>query len=324
MACSPHASLETAAIGSLPHDRCEQALPLAFLLDVPTLPQLPQRDAAEYMLPQALEGMPGLRHDAAGMVRVELDRWRAEAGPFERSLRLAEECGDPRAFLPSPQASAALRPFLESLRLRRSPRAKVQLAGPVTVSRSVSLFFTDEAERSRFVDAACRLLGLRARALVQAVREAGARPWCFVDEPWLHGVDLEAPQQQEERARLVRLLAALRADGCVVGLHCCGEPSWGAVLRLPLDILSFDARLSWAAISAEEGALEQLLGRGGRLAFGLSGGDAASQLLNDVGHRFLAGALLTPPCGLAMEPPTTAEAQLRWLASLGRVGRRPG
>ena len=55
--------LATSSIGSLPHTQLELALQQALLLDIPAAPQLPGRDPGEYMVPQALEGLPGLRFD---------------------------------------------------------------------------------------------------------------------------------------------------------------------------------------------------------------------------------------------------------------------
>jgi hypothetical protein len=51
-------SLPTTGIGSLPYAQLEPAMQAALRLDIPYLPQLPRRDPAEMMIPQALEGLP--------------------------------------------------------------------------------------------------------------------------------------------------------------------------------------------------------------------------------------------------------------------------
>ena len=80
-------ALSTFGIGSLPHTQLELALQVAFQLDIPTLPQLPRADASEYMLAQALEGLPGLRVDAEGRTTIVRDQWERDAQRFGREAR---------------------------------------------------------------------------------------------------------------------------------------------------------------------------------------------------------------------------------------------
>src|SRR5690242_246857 len=97
----------TTGIGSLPHTQLELALQLALQVDIPYLPQLPTGNPAEFMIPQALEGLPGLASDAEGLCVVDLSTWRAERGAFDEKLQRAFSSGDFTAFEPSPQACRA-------------------------------------------------------------------------------------------------------------------------------------------------------------------------------------------------------------------------
>ncbi|MFL5413102.1 MAG: hypothetical protein ACJ79D_17170, partial [Myxococcales bacterium] len=76
-------SLATSSIGSLPHTQLELALQQALLLDVPAAPQLPRRDPAEYMVPQALDGLPGLRTEPDGSAFLDASEWMRGAGIFD-------------------------------------------------------------------------------------------------------------------------------------------------------------------------------------------------------------------------------------------------
>jgi len=78
--------LATTGIGSLPHTQLELALQQAFQVDVPYLPQLPRNRSAEFMIPQALDGLPGLRWDEEGQCRVNLNEWRRGAPALDRRL----------------------------------------------------------------------------------------------------------------------------------------------------------------------------------------------------------------------------------------------
>src|SRR6267154_2897351 len=78
--------LATSSIGSLPHTQLELALQQALLLDIPAAPQLPRRDPVEYMVPQALEGLHGLRADAEGNADLDLGDWRRGAATLDARL----------------------------------------------------------------------------------------------------------------------------------------------------------------------------------------------------------------------------------------------
>ncbi|MFY0579613.1 hypothetical protein ACN28S_40015 [Cystobacter fuscus] len=77
----------TTAIGSLPYTGLEPALRTAFALDIPFLPQLPVGRPAEFMIPQALEGLPGLGFDESGRCTVDLAAWSAGREPSRHGWR---------------------------------------------------------------------------------------------------------------------------------------------------------------------------------------------------------------------------------------------
>ncbi|HKC60028.1 MAG TPA: hypothetical protein VKB92_08080 [Myxococcales bacterium] len=314
-------ALATSGIGSLPHTQLELALQQALLLDIPAAPQLPRRDAAEYMVPQALEGLHGLRADAEGNAELDLGDWRRGAGTLDARLDRALERDDGlQRFLPSSAAWHALRPFLWEVEQRKLPFAKVQLAGPFTLrwvlrtSQGEPLAAAPEGkaiERQIF-----RLVLARALALARRLHETGARPVIFLDEPGLYAFDRRDPQHLVSLQELRVVVLALRREGAVVGVHCCGNTEWGPLLGLGWDVVSIDARLSLEAVLATGAAFEKFQAAGGVLSLGivptdLSAPDDLDAVLRDARERLrpeaLGRCLLTPACGLALRSVQDAE-----------------
>ena len=321
-------ALATSSIGSLPHTQLELALQQALLLDVPAAPQLPRRDAAEYMVPQALEGLHGLRADAEGNAELDLGDWRRGALTLDARLDRALERDDGiQRFLPSTAAWHALRPFLWEVEQRKLPFAKVQLAGPFTLrwvvrtTRGEPLAALGEGkaiERQIF-----RLVLARSLALARRLRETGAKPVIFLDEPGLYAFDRRDPQHLVSLQELRVVVLTLRREGAVVGVHCCGNTEWAPLLGLGWDVVSIDARLSLESVLATGGAFEKFEAAGGVLSLGvvptdLSAPDDVDAVLGMARDRLrpqsLSRCLLTPACGLAMRSVPDAErifAELR-------------
>ena len=51
------------------------------------------------------------------------------------------------------------------------------------------------------------------------------------------------------------MVLALQREGALVGVHCCGNTDWRALMELPVNVLSLDVRLSLdpAALIASRG-----------------------------------------------------------------------
>jgi hypothetical protein len=303
--------LPTTAIGSLPHTALEPALQLALMQSVPAVPQLPRLSPAEFMLSQAVEGFPGARAEEG---RIVLDVAAFETGRAAFADRLdAALSGDASSFEPSPHVWRAWRPFLWEVGHRQLRMAKAQLAGPLTVQWATTL--DDGRPLADHPDAAAllgRLVLVRALAMVRALAATGATPLFFFDEPGLYAYDKRRVGHVVDLQRLGFDLAALRQAGAVVGVHCCGQTDWAALMALPLDVLSLDAGLSLDAVLALP-ALDGFLARGGRLALGVVPThtvdpapvedvvDSVRERLGERAGAILAGAFLTPACGLALK-----------------------
>jgi len=313
-------------IGSLPHTQGELALQMALQQDIPYLPQLPRGNPSELMVPAALDGLPGLAFDEEGLCQVDLAAWRAGQQALKERIDAALAAGDLSAFEPSVQACRSWRPFLFEVESRKLPFAKVQLAGPLTVRWATKTSdggaASDVAELSWQIQ---RLLLAKAVAMVKAVRRAGATPILFFDEPGLYTLEHGNVQQQLALKDLQILVSAVQHEGALVGLHCCSNTDWAAVMGLGIDILAVDARLSLDAVLDDREAWLAYLATGATLCLGVIPTDLASaysveELCASVEaslrattppslpfEALLSRMLVSPACGLAMRSVIDAE-----------------
>lgn len=287
--------IETTGIGSLPFPYVDQALMHSMEYTIPFFPQLPMRDPREFALPQALDGFPGASLKAGGLVTI--DEGSAEAVTKE--------------LLPSPQSAAAFRAFLLELEERKPKRAKLQLAGPITLLWATNVGAKTGAEVTKFLIA-------RAHAMLSAVKERGVEPILFFDEPALFSI--------RSAAELAPLAQARRdLKDFQIGLHCCSNTRWADVLALGFDVLSIDSALSLPdVLEAYKGAKHKPVlslgviptNRMGTHFFPAEQGQAwAQQTAQSIVAEFKkhdlsqpAALWLTPACGLGLQNVQNAQA----------------
>lgn len=328
----------TTGIGSLPHTQVELGLQVALALDIPFLPQLPRRHPSEFMIPAALEGLPGLRYDEDGMCTVDLAEWEAGRQAFEAKLEEALASGQLEAFEPTMEGCRAWRPFLWEVEHRKLALAKAHLAGPFTV-RSVARTSDGTAplEVPGLDQTMYRLVMARSLAMVKALRRANTTPIFFLDEPGLFAFQRSQPRHLLAMQELRLLVLALRKEGALVGIHCCGNTDWAALLDVQPDLLSLDVRLSLDAVLEETVALTRFLNAGATLCLGIIPTDLTStydvkELAESVeaslkaalppGWSFtqaLSHVLLSPACGLAMRSIADTERILDELRAAQRL-----
>lgn len=323
---SPLPGLATSGIGSLPHTQLELALQQAFAVDVPFLPQLPATNPAELMIPQALEGLPGLSSDDTGESRVDLAKWQRGSRDLAVRLERAIAGQELSYFEPTPLTCRAWKPFLWDVQEKRRPWAKAQVTGPMTLRFVLRLEDGRPLSAAPEVEAQVLKLALaRALAMARAVKETGAHPVIFLDEPGLYAFDRKNPQHLIALQELRIVLLALRKEGATVGIHCCSNTDWATLLGLDIDLLSIDARLSLGAVLSQRPAFEAFLAAGKRLSIGIiptnldatyDVGELVGGMLDtlhthlgkpELVDRVVSSALLTPACGLALRTVSDAE-----------------
>jgi len=344
----------TTGIGSLPHHNVDAALDHSFRMGIPFLPQIPIRNPWEFMLAQALEGIPGLQAQSDGTCLIAPDIWASRAQDLERRLQKAfiKSPSDAFAFSsfePGTSVSSSWQAFVWELaesKIATPKEAKIQIAGPLTARWALrSKEGCDLGDLPGLDTQIFRLILARSLGMCRRLAQTGVRPILFLDEPGLYSLSLSNPRHVVALSELKLLIQALKKEGNRVGLHVCSNTDWGAVLGLGIDILSIDTSLSLAGLLAGENkkSAEKFLAAGGRLALGVIPTGETSQLrslrsedlvrelrerLDEAWHdeperirNLLETSLLTPACGLALHTPEDAEAALALLDEVhDRIG----
>lgn len=325
----------TTEIGSLPFHNVDAAISHAFQVSIPFLPQIPVRHPSEFMVHQALDGIPGLHLEAGGFVTLQLDAWNNGAHKLNTALESAFEPGRGahafEAFQPMPGSWSCWKPFVWEIQERETPVAKAQIAGPLTcqwVLRPVSSGMQIPADAQSQI---LRFILARSLAMIDKIKAAGAKPLFFFDEPGLSIFNRGNPAHIVALQDLKLAVQALKARGAEVGVHCCSNTDWESLLGIGLDWLSIDARLSLSSLLAQDLALGRFLAGGGRLSLGviptdLSPGDTqafdpartARELKGKLPAIALSSVLFTPACGLALLDAEQAEWTLHALHAFAK------
>ncbi len=257
---------QSTGIGSLPHQSVDEALELVLEnTDIAFWPQLPKRSALEQMVPQYIEGLPGIRLQGDTPV-VE---------PTEDDMNsFYEQYSEDKLFPISRNVAEGFYRFLDVIPAQGLSIVKGHVTGPVTLS--LALKYTDT--RPVYFDEEYRevllmVLKGKTRWQIQQLRQAGAsRIIIFIDEPVLTalGSSTYLSVGPAEAIRLINeLVQVIKAEGAIAGVHCCGRADWAQVLDTGVDILNFDAYGYFESLKASADVLESFLDSGGYLAWGI-------------------------------------------------------
>ncbi len=312
----------TTAIGSLPHRDATAAVDFVFdsKVDVPFWPQLPKRDFREWMVPQYGVDLPGFRIDA-GKKRFLVEKG---ANFVDALTQFYERVLDAASELPlSPAHAAGYYAFMESL--ARQPDkpdiVKGHVTGPLTFTLGLNLedgrpIYVDEELRQASIQLLARSAGWQAEQLAGQAKKGVI---VFIDEPIYSALGTAAylsVKPEDVLSTLSELSTAIRAQGGLTGIHCCGNADWETVLSSDIDILNFDAWGFASTLAVYAASIAAFLERGGTLAWGIVPtndeiGDATEQQIADkldaaVGEfasrgidesRLRNQSILTPSCG---------------------------
>jgi len=322
------ANCRATGIGSLPHGNVADALEAVFR-DCPALPywpQLPGVSSAERMNEQAAAGLPGLRIEDGSLRLVQDEAFFEEV---ERLLAACEAGDASYAALPT-EAAAGFQPFIEEVTRRGCPEAKGQIAGPITVGMAIKgedgnpILYNDVLR-----DVLTRFLNLRVRWQADRIRQAGARPVVFVDEPFL--ASFGTPFFGWDKEQVQETLGAVTAGAETSGSHCCSNTEWSIFLSGPVRVVSFDAYEFAENFLVYRDDIRAFLERGGTIAWGIvpTDPDAVAAATVDSLHERLAShlekveaigftrervlrqSLITPACGLGTRPTEAADRAFR-------------
>ncbi len=304
----------TTGIGSLPHhsvlDGCRLVLSS---FDIPFWPQFPGISFKEFMVPQYSEGMPFLRLDAEKQL-VWIER-----NSTDELDRFYECCTGESRIAISEDYAQGLHALIRLIKGRRLPLIKGHVTGPLTYSLGLkdhtgkAIYFDEE-----FREISLMLLQAKTRWQIDMLKQHAEQVIIFIDEPILSALGSSSylGVSSEETLRLLSVMVAtIKAEGAVAGIHCCGNADWPLVMATGADIVNFDAYDYLDTIALYQDECNHFLSKGGYFAWGIvPTSDAISGETPDtVRERFQKGMrtfservagdliqsriLLTPSCG---------------------------
>ncbi len=261
-------SFSTTGIGSMPHKDPEEACRLIFeTFDIPFWPQLPNISFREFMIPQYSEGMPFFRIDhERQIVWIE----KNSSDDLERFYEVWKE--ESRIAI-SEDYAKGLHTFIRIIKKRRFDFLKGHVTGPLTFTLGLKgidgkpVYFDEELREISLM-----LLKAKVRWQLDVLKAHAEDVILFIDEPILSALGSSSylGVNNDEVLRLLKdITATIRSEGCISGIHCCGNADWPLVFKSGADIINFDAYdyIENVALYPEE--ITAFLKKGGYLAWGI-------------------------------------------------------
>jgi hypothetical protein len=271
------------AIGSMPFEDPAYSVDVSLgnLRQAPIWPQLPRLGLNEQMEVQYSEGMPNavIDYEKRRMFfDTAKDYSEAFAEFYERYLAATDPesgTGDFSSMAISPDFSKGVYAFESVLKARSGtlPFIKVQTTGPC----SFALTIVDENKRAiyyneEFRDVIVKALAMKCRWQLRKFQPYAEKLICFVDEPILSAFGSSTyvtVKREDVVALLGEMVQAIRAEGALAGIHCCGNTEWSILTDAGADIVNFDAFEYGMTVSMYPEAIKAHLERGGILAWGI-------------------------------------------------------
>lgn len=333
-------------IGSLPHPKADPAVSLVLdtLGEFPFWPQLPRRSVLEGMTLQYAVGFPGLRDAGPGkdpVVDTGPDGQAELEGFYEAVLG-----GDPEYFALARERAEGFYAFEARVAQSRPPGlryVKGHVTGPVTLASALKdRDGRDVLYDDTFREVVATFTAGCVRWQVRRLASLGVPVLVFLDEPVMevYGSAYSAALTSELVESLWGpSLEAIREEGALSGIHCCGNTDWGFLFGSGADVVNFDAyHFLERMLLYPEGA-QRFLSEGGVLAWGIvptsseaqgETGETLTRRLSEGFRQFIeAGVdehlvrrqcLVTPSCGMGSLSPELAAKILGLLSDVsGRV-----
>ncbi len=346
--------LMSTAIGSMPFPEVEHALDVSLRsLDAPIWPQMSAFGLKEQMEIQYSEGMPrAIIDEAKGRMYVDTagDYSEAFATFYETYMTAMDPdagTGDCSAMAISETFSHGFHGLLRRLQKQGGKRAwlKAQTTGPV----SFALTIVDENKRAlwyneEFRDVVIKTMAMKCRWQLQTLKPYAENLICFIDEPILSAFGSStyvSVRRDDVVAAINECVVAVKAEGGLAGVHCCGNTEWTILIDAGVDIVNFDAFGFGQTIAMYADAVKRHLEAGGMLAWGVVPTSAAireqtpetlaaklEQVMDNLAAKgidkglIVRQALITPSCGTGSMAPADAERVFDTTAALSQLLRR--
>ncbi len=267
-----HMGLAT-GVGSLPLVDAQKAIDLIlrYVPGAPFWPQLPKRDMREGMIAQFSENLPGLKIDAGSLRFVPRDK--------EKELELFYEkiiSQDLEYFKISPDFAAGLHAFYQRLKdadLSGAEFIKCQVTGPFTFCSGINDLSGNSILHDKvLMQAMAKGLSMKALWQLELFKQFAKKMIMFFDEPYLACVgSAYTPVNRNDVIDVFsELTDSLKAKGCLVGIHCCGNTDWSMLTDAGgIDIINFDAFDFQERFVLYADNLNSFLKRGGIICWGI-------------------------------------------------------
>jgi methionine synthase II (cobalamin-independent) len=315
----PRFNFEATGIGSLPFKDPKAACRLVFdnFKEIPFWPQLSSRSFREHMYCQFSEGLPGVIVDE-GKRSIYIDSQKAASGMEKAYQKYLDQ--DLSYFKISEPFAEGFYEFMSSFK-KEAPSAKY-VKGHVTGPVSFALSVTDENKRSLIYDKdmfdiVTKVLVMKSRWQIRELKKLSKDVIIFIDEPYLVSIGssyINIPADDVIRS-LDEVFIAIKEEGALSGVHCCGNTDWPLLLKRGVDILNFDAYNFTKEFFLYHRDIKEFTERGSTIAWGIvpSSEEADSIDAQGIAKRLKAAiktledkgvdissisSLVTPSCGL--------------------------
>lgn len=267
-------NFDATGIGSVPFKEPSPALSLIFenFQSIPFWPQLPKRSFLESMYAQYSEGLPGLViNDARKTIHIDT----AGAAREIESVYAKYLEGDIEYFKISKDHAEGLYAFLDEFgaRAKDIKCVKGHITGPI----SFALTVTNENKRAVMYDrdtfeVLTKVLCMKVRWQIRKLKKLFPLVIIFIDEPYLVSIGSSFVNINIEDAfsKLDEVIASIKEEGALAGVHCCGNTDWPLLLKRDLDILNFDAYVFTKELLLYGADLKSFLERGSTIAWGIA------------------------------------------------------
>lgn len=250
-------------MGIMPYTDIEKAFELAFSLDIPFWPQLPRVNFYEDMYAQASENFPGIEVD------TENKRLNFSTIRFEQKLgSYFEKMDDNKTFTLSEKYSMVYHKFL-SKETERYYAIRGQITGPVSFGFNVidenrkPIIYNDEVRTVLF-----DFIQKKVNVQYHELRERNSNAFVWVDEPGL-GYVFSGYSGYNDKQAQEDYLGFLQGLEGPKGLHLCANVNLPYLLKLGIEILSFDAYQIEFMPKEYAAAVAEFLGDGGIISWGI-------------------------------------------------------
>jgi hypothetical protein len=262
------------AIGSMPFEDPAYAVGVSLKsMDAPIWPQLPRLGLLEQMEVQYSENIP------CAVIDTEKNRlyFKTDVDYSEQFAEFYETymANDFSKMAISEIYSKGIYALLKTLKEKVSklPWFKVQSTGPITFALSI----VDENKRAmyyneEFRDVILKSIAMKSRWQIQQFKPFADNIICFLDEPILSAFGSStyvSVKREDVVSILSEAIEAVRAEGAIAGIHCCGNTEWSILIDAGVDIVNFDAFEYGETIAMYADSVKKHLEKGGTLAWGV-------------------------------------------------------